>query len=741
MPQSSTRIVRCFLFGASAALAFGHVARGQAAQGAADDSNAIQEIIVTATKRSEAVRSISGSVTALTGAELETLGAQSMEDYLTRSPGVVFNAATPGLSSVAIRGVSTTTGIDQGQGTTGYFINDVPLSDPYFSVAIPDIDAFDVDNVTVLRGPQGTLFGSASLGGAVNYQTSQPNLTEYQMHVQGTVEGTSQGGSGGSGKIMVNAPIINDVFALRGVYVYRTDPGYIRNVGTGEKDVNPTLIRGGRIEALWTPTVTTKISYLFLQQSEDTPDLGYQEPAFAGALQKNTVAPETNDYTTLIHHMRLDQELSFATLTVTAAYHEKTSYAVQDATQALGGLLPGVSPILIITPATSRGTTYEARLASPADRRFEYLIGIMHDETRLNEQTLAEGPGAAQTIETIYGPIFGAGIGQASAPGDVFLTAQIPVKAQESAAFGEATFHFNDQWKITLGGRAFETKVTNDTTSSGFITLLTSGALTSDVSGSQKESGFLPKGSITWTPSKDLMGYFLVDQGFRFGGPNLSPSEPGFPIPPQFKSDSLVNYELGIRSSFFDRHLLLDGTAFHIDWSDIQLRLQTDLGLNYAANAGKAKISGFEGSATWLITQGLTLSSSLTYLDAKLASPFEPGGGQPTVPSGTTLPGASKWQVANTLSYNWFNAPLKPSLVLSDRYISEAPGIFLSGLPQGDYNLLDARFSVQVKEIGITAFVNNMTDRRGVTNANDLPPVQEFLVRPRTIGVTVDYHW
>jgi iron complex outermembrane recepter protein len=741
MTQPSTRIVRALLLGVSAALTFDHVALGQATQGVPNDANSLQEIVVTATKRSEAVRSISGSVTALTGHELEQLGAQSMEDYLTRSPGVVFNAATPGLSSVAIRGVSTTTGIDQGQGTTGYFINDVPLSDPYFSVAIPDIDTFDVDNVTVLRGPQGTLFGSASLGGAVNYQTSQPNLSEYQMHVQGTVEGTAQGGSGGSGKIMVNVPIINEVFALRGVYVYRTDPGYIRNIGTGEKDVNSTLIRGGRIEALWTPTATTKISYLFLQQSEDTPDLGYQEPDYAGALKKNTVAPETNDYTTLIHNMRLDQELSFATLTVTAAYHEKTSYAVQDATQALSSLLPGVSPITIITPATSRGTTYEARLASPADRRFEYLVGIMHDETRLNEDTLAEGPGAAQSIEAVFGPIFGAGIGQASAPGDVFLTAQIPVKAQESAAFGEATFHFNDQWKITLGGRAFETKVTNETTSSGFITLLTTGALTSDVSGSQKESGFLPKGSITWTPNKDLMTYFLVDQGFRFGGPNLSPSEPGFPIPPQFKSDSLINYELGVRSSFLDQHLLLDGTVFHIDWSDIQLRLQTDLGLNYAANAGKATISGFEGSATWLITQGFTLSSSLTYLDAKLASPFEPGGGQPTVPSGSTLPGASKWQVANTLSYNWFNAPFKPSLVLADRYISEAPGIFLSGLPQGDYNLLDARVSLHVKEVGITAFVNNMTDRRGITNANDLPPVQEFLVRPRTVGLTLDYRW
>jgi iron complex outermembrane recepter protein len=141
------------------------VGRIQLAQ--ADESTGeaaqLEEIIVTATKRAESVREISGSVSALTGGDLSRLGAQSMEDYLTRTPGVVFNGGTPGLSTAVIRGISTTTATDQGQGTTGYFIDDIPLTDPYFSLAIPDIDAFDVGNVTVLRGPQGTLFGSASL--------------------------------------------------------------------------------------------------------------------------------------------------------------------------------------------------------------------------------------------------------------------------------------------------------------------------------------------------------------------------------------------------------------------------------------------------------------------------------------------------------------------------------------------------------------------------------------------------
>jgi hypothetical protein len=113
----------------------------------------LEEIIVTATKENLPARKIAGSVTVVPGAQLDLLGAQSFADYLTRVPGVVFNASILGLSTATIRGVSTTTGLDQGQGTTGYFINDVPLTDPNFAVSIPDIDTFDVNNVSVLKGP------------------------------------------------------------------------------------------------------------------------------------------------------------------------------------------------------------------------------------------------------------------------------------------------------------------------------------------------------------------------------------------------------------------------------------------------------------------------------------------------------------------------------------------------------------------------------------------------------------
>jgi outer membrane receptor protein involved in Fe transport len=143
------------------------------AQGAAaptDDS----EIVVTAAKREQSVRDVSGSVSAVSEATLQKLNAQSLSDYIARVPGVVFNDYQPGISEVVIRGIASSTYHEANQSTTGYYLNELPLGEPGFPLVIPDVDSFDVARVEVLRGPQGTLFGSSSLGGAVNYIFNRP---------------------------------------------------------------------------------------------------------------------------------------------------------------------------------------------------------------------------------------------------------------------------------------------------------------------------------------------------------------------------------------------------------------------------------------------------------------------------------------------------------------------------------------------------------------------------------------
>ena len=711
-----------------------------------DERAGLEEVIVTATKENEPVRAIAGSVTVLSGPQLDAIGAQSFADYLTRVPGVIFNAGAPGLSTATIRGVSTTTSLDQGQGTTGYFINDVPLTDPNFAVAIPDIDTFDVNNVSVLKGPQGTLFGSASLGGAINYEAALPNLSKFEGRVQTTAAGASVGAGSSSEKVMLNVPLVEDRLAIRGVFVYRDDGGYIDNIGTGVKNSNETLVRGGRFEVLWAPTDGTQINYLFLRQLEDTKDNGDQEPVLAGPLEKRTLIAEPLDFKTTINNLRLDQDVGFATLTATATYHQKDQFSDSDLTAEFGPLFGNqLSPISGPQYASSNGTTFEMRLASKPGGRFDYVVGVMHDLTRESFLDLFSAPGAEQYATTTYDPIFGPTFGQRAAPGNVFYTSTLDVKGEEEALFGEGSFHFNDQWKITLGGRLFDTKVDGATSTSGLLEYLLTApnVLSFNFTSPEKATGFTPKASITWNPTGDIMAYALASKGFRFGGPNINPPDPKDPFPPTYAPDTVWNYEIGTRTDWLDRTLELDTTVFYIDWSNIQVRLGTASGLAYATNFGKATNYGVESTVLWRPADGWTLQGNATYLDAHLDQAVQSG--TTDEPAGATLPGASKWSLGATVRYDWSSIPLQPAVQLSDRFISTAPAGFGEAEPitVGNYSLLDARASGRYDNLEATVFVNNIADKRGVSTASDVAgaPFEQYIVRPRTYGLTLDYRF
>ena len=343
---------------------------------------------------------------------------------------------------------------------------------------------------------------------------------------------------------------------------------------------------------------------MFLDQSQNTADTGSEQTLAAGRYAKNTLLAERANFSTIIHNLRLDHDLGFATLTATANYHKKRQSTTSDLTNYFGALLGGLAaPVAGPQSAYSKGTTFEVRLASPSGRRFEYLIGAYYDRT---------------------------------------------------------TENFIDDFTA--------------------------------------------------------------------------------PIPPTFKSDSLINYELGARADLFDRKLQLDGTVYYVDWSDIQLRLGTSTGLAYAANAGKARNYGFEGTATLRPTTGLTIQANVTYLNAKLSRAFDPGAGQPIIPKGTTLPGASKWQVSDSVGYQWRKSPLRPSVTLLHRYVSSASSSLTFGGRQGGYNIFDLRTGLQVRNMTLSAFVQNIGDTRGVTNASAYPgtPYAQYLIRPRVLGMTVD---
>jgi outer membrane receptor protein involved in Fe transport len=234
-------------------------------------------IVVTATKRAVALDQAPIAASAVSGKDLAAANAQSLGDYIARLPGVVFNDYQPGVSEVVIRGIAATTYHEQGQTTVGYYLNEVPVVEPGFPIAIPDVDTFDLNRVEVLRGPQGTLFGSSTLGGLVNYVVNLADPTKIDAAASGLVGTTknSHGEANYAAKAMVNVPLIQDKLAVRLVALQRFDAGYLDNPGTGVNGSNDFRTRGLRGSVVFTPSAGTKLSYLSSWQDTYLEDQTY----------------------------------------------------------------------------------------------------------------------------------------------------------------------------------------------------------------------------------------------------------------------------------------------------------------------------------------------------------------------------------------------------------------------------------------------------------------------------------
>jgi len=705
-------------------------------------STLLDELVVTATKREEKVRDISGSISAVSGEQLEAIGAQSFADYIQRIPGVIFNEFQPGTSHVVIRGVATSAGNVQGQGTTGYYINDVPLTEPGWTIVIPDIDAFDVDRVEVLRGPQGTLFGSASMGGAVNYIANKADPSGFDAAVEATVSQTKNAEVSYAGKAMINIPV-NDDLAVRGVVAYRMEQGYLDNVGTGDDGSSDIEVAGGRFSAVWTPTDDTEISWLTLYQRTEAADAPYRNPAI-GDLERSTALLEPNDTSVLIHSFRLDHDTDVGTFTFLSSYQKKEQDFLFDYTPIrvfynadLG--LNLTSPLYIISGGESEAKSLEARYASNTEGKVQWLVGAMYFESDKYLYEAIGAEGAAAQFDA--SPLFGPGSGAIIAPdGEIFNAFYTDLTSREAAVYGEVSYAFTPQWKLSLGGRLFRTELESVSSQVGFSTY--PGAPI--VSPTQdKQEGFSPKVSLTWTRDENLMVYGLYSEGFRFGTPNMQGLS-AFPVPAGSDSDSLKNYELGVRSTLLDGRLQLDATAFFVDWQDIQLRLLTPDNFNYAANGGKAEIKGLELSAAWRITDSFDLQSTVTWMEARLAEPlFILWYG--TAPEGAQLPGSADWSISNTATYR-FGGRYEPTLTASHRFLSEGISDLNSAVPgvtpseQGDYNIFDLRLQARFGDTTVSLFGNNLSDDRGVTRTvPETNGLSQGVIRPRTFGVT--FNW
>ena len=700
----------------------------------------LAEIIVTASKREQRLQDVAAPISAVTGQQLQEMGAQSLSDYITTLPGVHFNDYQPGVSEVIIRGVSATTYHEQGQTVVGYYLNEIPLAEAGWPIVIPDVDTFDLERVEVLRGPQGTLFGAAALGGLVNYIAREADPSGFQSAVEAMLGSTRNAGEANySAKGMLNVPLIEGELGVRVVGLQRFDAGYVDNITTGQQGSSDLTTRGGRLSAVYTPTDRTKLSWLTFYQDTALDDQTY---VIIGTLDRDTVVREPHDTEMLINSLRLDQDFGFATFTLLGALAEKDGRIVFDSTRT--GWLQGPVPTQAISNVSGEAKHFEARLASnDADSRWEWLVGAAYYDSEKDTFDVTYQPGAAAFINANPG-LFGGNPGSLLTPNDFINRYVVDQTNEDAGLFGELSFKITDTLTLTAGGRYFDTQ--SDTTISRPPSANFPGAF--DAVGSsfrelQDETGFTPKASLAWRPSDSFMTYALYSQGFRVGGAN--PNPPGLTgVPTSYDSDTVDNYEIGLRTSFADNRVFLDATVFRIDWTDIQVRLFTPAPFfySYVTNAGEAQIDGVELSSVWRAARAFELRAAITYQDgavsAFLPDTFAPGGGHP---SGTVLPGSSKWSTSETATFRLEALPWAPRFELSHRYLSDAPVAFGSPHTRGEFNIWDFRASATVREgVTVSLFVNNLADEYGVLNA----PFADFFVpplgsvtRPRSYGLRV----
>lgn len=695
--------------------------------------SAIEEIIVTATKRNERLQDVPLSVTALSGATLQRINAVRFEDYLTKVPGLNYLSARQGQAQLILRGIASGTL----SATVGTYVDDAPYgSSTVFSLGgfyTPDFDTTDLQSIEILRGPQGTLYGANSLGGILKFVTAAPDLWDTKGRVQLSGSSVEHGGEGYAASGMINLPLVDGKLAFRASAYTRKDPGFIEDAGRGRTEINESEVKGGRASLLWQATDALSVRLTAMAQDLETDGPGQQdvglgsfEPLY-GDLQQRRATDSPADFRYRLYDATVNWHLGGADLISVSSYSTLDAPSRTDVTATYGPLLaPLLGPLGFAVDQNIAQSRFsqELRLQSAADQQVEWRGGLFYTRERSD---FSQFLGA-------FAPASGAPV---ALPVSLYAV-DGPGKFEEYAVFGDVTYHFTPRFDVQIGARYSHNSQTFSQLSQG---LLQGGVVQfrREASDSSWTYLFNPRFKL----SDDVMIYGRVASGYRPGGPNTGLPSAIATVPNSFEPDSLVNYELGMKATLFDAKVAIDLSVFHIDWSDIQLSLTTagPGGFLYLGNGAEASSDGAEVSVVYTPVRGLTFALNTAYTDAKLSQSTPAG--NPGI-KGDQLPFTPHWNISADAGYEWPVANDWQAFVgASYRFVDERPGVFtLAVAPRillPSYDTFDARAGLSNERWTLSVFAKNLGDERGIVNAGLLSSMVRFssILQPRTYGVSV----
>ncbi len=679
----------------------------------------LREVVVTATKRAMLSQDVPFAITALDQRSLLDRGAGTADEALDYVPAVSFTSNGANSGTYSIRGISTGGAVANAQSPVALYIDDINILDPTDPNVTMNLRLFDVARVEVLEGPQGTLFGSGSLGGAIRVITNKPDLNHYRFETQDTVEDTKGGQIGYDLNAMANLPLVRNELAIRLVGYDQHYGGYVDNVKTGASDVNYATTRGGRVELKWTPMRNLSLLATVLGEDDSPNDSAYSfynshEYSWNGAV------PNYNYSYTRIYSLKGVYRPRWVTATFITTYADRSELSLGDFTQTAYALLGLNAPSPITDAGPSRTFSQELRLASPQDQRLRWLIGGIYIDNRRT------------VLENVIIPGTAALLGGTS--NDV-SSANTFGETKEEAVYGELSYDIIPHLTLTVGARRSHDKLIEDQAIGGTLQVPSQSYIVTT------ENSTTPRFNISYHFNRNAMIYAQAAQGFRIGQINTVRTDPlsGQVIPLASNPDSLWNYEFGEKSYLLHHRLLIDADVYYIDWHNIQLNaLTVPSGINYITNAGHADIKGLELDVEARPAVHWSAGGSLALTNAHLESVSQGVAGTP----GDRLPGSAPLSVTVYAQYtHQLMSDVKYFARIDARYVGKEYSNLnnASSLVYGQYSQLNLRGGLRWPHYSITAFISNATDGSGKVSAFDSFTVPVAIrQRPLTFGITMD---
>lgn len=743
----------------------------------------LSEVIVTSSRRDESIQNTPYNMAAISSDVIQDLRLDKISDAAHWVPGVaVQDQGSAGPGTIVMRGLSVSP-----NGASGGGVNGAGSSVAVYFGEIPlylDLKLIDIARVETLLGPQGTLFGSGTLGGVVRYIPKEPDLTTFEgsVHVRAAaLKGAPQGGYDGDG--VRNIPLIDGQLGFRAVIGYYHDPGFINDtrlvrtpgVSLTQPDLHDTNAvaanlrteRGvdfdhtftGRFSLLYRPNDTFEGTILYAHQitRSDGVEATNAQSYGAGPFDRTTRIPELAKRESDLVGLVLTAHLGFADLSSSSSWALRRFDQTLDTTdQYLGSGYEAFPSFVAFDLSEINRTQYteELRMVSTGQGPLTWVAGLFYEHF------------IDDFIDHEFMPGYPAFIGidrpdQLDAYGRTFQ------RFSDKAVFGEVSYHFTDAWQVTVGGRWFHDQLSS--TDSEWDLFDTGGPSTGvdlqTTGGSNAKSDAIYKLNTSYRFTPDLMAYTTASEGYRAGtintfpvceqpiNPNIAhncllPSELGL------KPDTTRNYELGVRSTWFDKRLTLNGAVYYVTWNDLRVQGTSFFGKTFLTNGSSARSQGLELQFQSQLPLNLTLLGSYTFNDARMTAParglLSDANGPVTVQSGDRLTASPRQMGALHVQYvralpgaYTFDADYG---INAQSNIYSKIGLRASGEVLPGYAVQSASIGVSKSRWRASLFVENLTNKYAYTGVNmDSSFLQEFggfltrdyyhsVLKPREIG-------